>query len=286
MLSATAQKERHPLRTLQSSDRPTAFPLLKTASGSTQKLTESAMNSINESSAAGMDLHNAQPDPDLDAMNERLEKAAFTRKSPLDGKTRRLVQLAVLAALQSDEVKTLAETALDEGISPVVIREALYQCAPYIGIPRTKSALRSVNEVFTARGLALPLESRATVTEDDRFEKGLAVQKGIFGDVIDAMHAAAQEQEKAIMVDHLSAFCFGDVYTRSGLDLKTRELLTFCIISALGGCESQVKSHVQGNANVGNERQKLIDALETCLPLMGFPRTLNALGCVNAVMTN
>ena len=286
MLSATAQKKRHPLRTLQSSDRPTAFPLLKTASGSTQKLTESAMNSINESSSAGMDLHNAQPDPDLDAMNERLEKAAFTRKSPLDGKTRRLVQLAVLAALQSDEVKTLAKTALDEGISPVVIREALYQCAPYIGIPRTKSALRPVNEVFTTRGLALPLESRATVTEDDRFEKGLAVQKGIFGDVIDAMHAAAQEQEKAIMVDHLSAFCFGDIYTRSGLDLKTRELLTFCIISALGGCESQVKSHVQGNANVGNERQKLIDALETCLPLMGFPRTLNALGCVNAVMTN
>ncbi len=47
-------------------------------------------------------------------------------------------------------------------------------------------------------------------------------------------------------------FCFGDMYTRGGLDLKTRELLTFCIISALGGCEAQVRAHAQGNANVGN----------------------------------
>lgn len=79
-------------------------------------------------------------------------------------------------------------------------------------------------------------------------------------------------------------FCFGDMYTRGGLDLKTRELLTFCIISALGGCEAQVRAHAQGNANVGNSKQNLIDALAQMLPYIGFPRTLNALGCVNAVL--
>jgi 4-carboxymuconolactone decarboxylase len=55
--------------------------------------------------------------------------------------------------------------------------------------------------------------------------------------------------------DYLSSFCFGDFYTRGGLDLKTRELLTLCIVSALGGCESQVKAHVQGNQNVGMTRK-------------------------------
>ncbi len=229
----------------------------------------------------------AQTDPDLFAMNARLEKAAFSRRSPLDGETRRLVQIAVLTALQSgEEAGECAKAALSEGVSPIKIREALYQCAPYIGFPLTKRALMSVNSVFAAHGMALPLESPATVTEENRFEKGLAVQKGIFGSAIDAMHASVPEGQKAIVVEHLSAFCFGDIYTRNGLDLKTRELLTFCIISALGGCEPQVKSHVQGNANVGNEKQMLIDALETCLPLMGFPRTLNALACVNAVMPN
>ena len=68
------------------------------------------------------------------------------------------------------------------------------------------------------------------------------------------------------------------------LGLPLRELLTFCIISALGGCEAQVKAHVQGNAAVGNGKQLLVDALLQMLPCIGFPRTLNALACVNSVL--
>ena len=105
----------------------------------------------------------------------------------------------------------------------------------------------------------------------------------IFGETIDQMRAAAPEGQKHIQ-DYLSAFCFGDIYTRKVLDLQTRELLTLCVISALGGCESQVKAHVQGIANVGNSKQRLIDAMTQCLPYMGFPRTLNALACINAVL--
>lgn len=228
----------------------------------------------------------ASADPDLDAMSARLEAAAFGRQSPLDRTMRRLIRLSVLTALSAgeEEIRECAQDALADGVSPVLLREAVYQCIPYAGIAKTKNALRPVNEVLAAAGIALPLESQAAVTDENRFEKGLAVQKSIFGEVIDAMHASAPEGQKAIMVEHLSAFCFGDIYTRGGLDLKSRELLTFCIISALGGCEPQVKSHVQGNAAVGNDKQMLVDALETCLPLMGFPRTLNALACVNAVM--
>ncbi|CQR55911.1 hypothetical protein PRIO_3508 [Paenibacillus riograndensis SBR5] len=77
--------------------------------------------------------------------------------------------------------------------------------------------------------------------------------------------------------DYLSSFYFGDFYTCGGLELKTRELLTLCIISALGGAEGQVKAHVLGNYNVGNDKETLIAAITHCLPYMGFPRTLNAL---------
>ncbi len=223
--------------------------------------------------------------PELAAMRARLERDAFSRQSALSTDKKHLVTIAALTALRAvGNVREKTEAALADGVSPVQIREAVYQCAPYAGFPATEDAMREVDAAFSARGIALPLEHQATVTEENRFEKGLDVQKGIFGDVIDAMHASAPEGQRAIMVDHLSAFCFGDIYTRRGLDVKTRELLTFSIISALGGCEAQVKSHVQGNANVGNAKQELIDALEVCLPLIGFPRTLNALSCVNAVM--
>ncbi|MEH7440067.1 carboxymuconolactone decarboxylase family protein [Neobacillus drentensis] len=97
------------------------------------------------------------------------------------------------------------------------------------------------------------------------------------------MQESAPTNQK-LMQEYLSAFCFGDFYTRSGLDLKTRELLTLCIISALGGAEGQVKAHVQGNKNVGNDKETIITALTHRLPYIGFPRTLNALNCVNEII--
>ena len=132
-------------------------------------------------------------------------------------------------------------------------------------------------------GVALPLPSTTTVNDDNRFNEGLKVQKGIFGSGIDAMHKAAKEDEKHLSIDLLTGFCFGDTYTRTGLTLKEREFLTFVYICALGGCEPQVKAHVAGNISVGNTRQMLIDALVVMVPYIGFPKTLNAFGMVNEV---
>ncbi len=226
-----------------------------------------------------------ESDTDLAIIKERLLYGEIAERGTLNDRQRMLITLVVLTTSQTlDDMKVQTEAALRIGLSPVEIKESLYQCAPYIGFPKTESALRLVNETFAEKGITLPVESQATVTEESRFRDGLAAQKTIFGDSIDQMHAATSESQKDIMINYLSAFCFGDFYTRRSLDLKTRELLTFSIVSTLGGCEAQVKAHVQGNANVGNTKQNLIDALAQMLPYIGFPRTLNALGCVNTVL--
>jgi 4-carboxymuconolactone decarboxylase len=202
----------------------------------------------------------------------------------LDDKQRELITLVVLTTNQTlPQLKAHVGAALNVGLTPVEIKEAVYQCAPYIGFPKTLNAIHEVNEVFKAKNIALPIESQKTVDEENRFEKGLATQVELFGDVIAKMRENAPENQKH-MQDYLSSFCFGDFYTREGLDLKTRELLTLCIISTLGGCESQVRSHVLGNKNVGNDKETLITAITHCLPYMGFPRTLNALACVNEMI--
>lgn len=196
---------------------------------------------------------------------------------------RELINLVVLTTNQTlPQLRAHVGAALNVGLTPVEIREAIYQCAPYIGFPKALNALAQVSEVFANRNISLPAESQAQTGEDDRFEKGLQIQTAIFGDVIQKMRENAPENQKHIQ-DYLSAFCFGDIYTRSGLDLKTRELLTLCILSALGGCESQVKAHVKGNLNVGNDKALMIAAITQSMPYMGFPRTLNALNCVNEV---
>lgn len=82
----------------------------------------------------------------------------------------------------------------------------------------------------------------------------------------------------------LSANCFGDYVTRGGLDIKTSELLTFSMLLSLGGCEAQLKGHIQGNSNIGNDKQVLLDAITQLLIYIGYPRVLNALRCINEVI--
>lgn len=223
-------------------------------------------------------------DPDFQDILSRFIFGEVFYQGNLDDKQRELTTLVVLTTNQTlPQLRAHVGAALNVGLTPVEIKEAVYQCAPYIGFPKTLNAINEVNEVFKAKNIALPIESQKNIEEDHRFEKGLATQIEIFGDVIAKMQESAPANQKHFQ-EYLSSFCFGDFYTRDGLDLKTRELLTLCIISTLGGCESQVKSHVQGNLNVGNDKETIITAITHCLPYMGFPRTLNALNCVNQII--
>ena len=223
-------------------------------------------------------------DPEFAAIKARLIYGEVYAEETLPAKLRELVILAVAAANQTmNEVQRHTAAALAAGGKPEEIKEAVYHCAPYIGLGKAENAVNAVNEVFAEKGVALPLESGQTVTEESRLADGIAAQKSIFGAHIDAMRAAAPENQKNIQ-DYLSAYCFGDFYTRKFLTIPERELLTFAILAAQGGCEPQVKAHVGGNAAVGNGKETLLAALTVCLPYIGFPRILNALACINEVL--
>ena len=202
-----------------------------------------------------------------------------------DAKTKALVGLACLTAVQTmGEIPRKVKEAVQAGASVAEIKETMYQTAPYIGFPRVKEALAVVNAELEAEGINPREEDQSTVTADTRLEKGLAVQVQIFGESIHTMRANAPAETKHIQ-DCLSANCFGDYYTRGTFDLNMRELITFVAICSIGGCEPQAKAHAGANLNVGNTKQTLIDAITTCLPYIGYPRSLNALNCIQEVCT-
>lgn len=168
-----------------------------------------------------------QSDPELAEIVGNFAFDEVLRYGELDERTRRMTLLASAIALQAEGVyRSLLDAALDGGVTPVEVKEILYQAVPYVGLARTFDFIGIANDVLRRRGVALPLEGQSTVSSDDRFEKGLAVQRSIFGERIDRMHEEAPENQVHIQ-RYLSADCFGDYYTRSGLDVKTRELLTF-----------------------------------------------------------
>jgi 4-carboxymuconolactone decarboxylase len=202
----------------------------------------------------------------------------------LDTRTRLMAILASLIAQQAlSEYKVMLGGALNVGVTPIEAKEILYQAVPYVGIAKAFDFLFATNEVLESRGVKLPLPGQATTTPETRFEKGLALSKLIFGAVIDANYEKAPKNQVHIQ-RHLSANCFGDYYTRNGLDIQTRELLTFSILLSLGGCEPQLKGHISGNANVGNDKDKLLSVVTQLLPYIGYPRALNAINCINEVL--
>ena len=220
-------------------------------------------------------------DPELFEIFGNFALGEVTAYGQLDTRTRMLCILASNIASQGRTAyRTTLEGALNAGVTPVEVKETLYQAVPYVGMARTVDFVHIVNGVLTARGVALPLEGQSATSPETRFEKGLAVQKAIFGERIDAMRAAAPENQKH-MQDYLSANCFGDYVSRGGLDAKVRELLTFSMLLTLGGCESQLRSHIQGNLNVGNDKRTLLAVVTQLLPYAGYPRTLNAIACLN-----
>jgi 4-carboxymuconolactone decarboxylase len=220
-------------------------------------------------------------DPELVELFDNWAFDEVLKHSVLDARTRLMVQLAAIIACHAvGDYRVMLGGALNVGVTPVEVKEIVYQSVPYVGMARVFDFIHATNDVLKERGIALPLEGQSTTTPDTRFEKGLAAQKQIFGDGIDKMRAAAPKDQIHIQ-DFLAANCFGDYYTRGGLDLKTRELLTFAMLAALGGCEPQLTGHVAGNVAIGNGRAVLVSTITQLLPFIGYPRTLNALRMIN-----
>jgi len=191
---------------------------------------------------------------------------------------RELVTVTVLAVNQTlPQLKAHVGASLNVGCTPVEIREAIYQCAPFIGFPKTLNAITAMNEAFTAAGIALPLPAQGTVEDADRYGAGLAIQEPLYGaEIADRYRDLPPEYAEAIP-RFLTAFGFGDFATRTGLDGARRELLTVVMLAALGGAELQVKAHVLGAEKAGNSRDRILAALVHAMPYMGIPRLFNAL---------
>lgn len=197
----------------------------------------------------------------------------------LDDRTRELVTITVLTALSTlPQLKAHVQAGLNAGCTPVEIREAVYQCAPFIGFPKTLNAIGTMNEVFAENKIRLPLEKQGTLDSDKaRFEKGLAIQAPVYGAEIADRYAYLPGEFAQAVPRFLTELCFGDFNTRTGMDGKTRELLTVVLLAAMGGAEVQVKSHVFGALKVGNTKEEVVCALVHASGYMGIPRLFNAL---------
>jgi 4-carboxymuconolactone decarboxylase len=227
------------------------------------------------------------PDAEFNTILENYIWGEVFYHGSLTDRERILILLAIATTNQNfEQLGQIAASAIRNDIlSPVEVKEAVYQCTPYIGYPKTINAFNRINEILKQQNINLPLERQSTVTEETRFERGLAIETQIFGDAFEKRRENAPENQKHIY-DFLSAQCFGDFYTRGGLDVKTRGMLSFVTLVTLGDCENLLVEHIKGNLNIGNDKDYLVEVLTQGMPYMGFPRALNALEILNSLTEN
>ena len=216
---------------------------------------------------------------------ERFDNFAFDEvvaQVQLDDETRYIGWLSTLLGCQGiDEYRAILPAALRNGITPVQAKEIVYQAVAYLGIGRVFPFLKATNEILEAEGVELPLPEQAHTepTRESRLEGGEQAQVSIFGEGMRGYKDKGNPDYPWIN-EWLVGNCFGDWYTRGGLDLKQRELATFCYIAAQGGCDAQARAHAAGNLSVGNSKELLIRVVSSNLPFIGYPRTLNALAAI------
>lgn len=217
-------------------------------------------------------------DPEFMAILRKLIFGEVFQIGELDDRTRELITVVVLTTNQTlPQLKSHTAAALNVGVTPVEIREAVYQCAPFLGFPKTLNAIAVINEVFAERGIELPLPDQTTVDEQQRFERGRQIQHPLYGNEISDNLADLPEGLRDVIPRFLTEFCFGDFYTRTGIEIAQRELLVLCVLAALGDTAAQLGPHSAGNLKVGNTVEIQIAAMIHCLPYVGFPRAMNAI---------
>lgn len=223
-------------------------------------------------------------DPEFHEIFENFAYDEVYQHSNLDEKDSVLVTLASLIACQSPKAfKKILLSAINKYITPGEVKELLYQSVPYVGFGRAHNFFGVVIKVFDKKGIEMPLENRSNTNAEDRYQKGREIQDRYFGvEMIQAMNDNAPEGQKHFNT-FLEGYCFGDFYTRDGLNDQQRELITFTFIATLGGCENQLRGHTLGNLSVGNDKEKLVSAVTVMLPYIGFPRSLNALAIINEI---
>lgn len=224
-------------------------------------------------------------DPEFAKIISNFAFNEVTQFGDLDVRDRILVTLsAVIATNGRETYKMVLRGAFRAGIKEEEIKELIYQSTAYVGLSQILYFLSEANKELDRKGHDFSHTKRTTVKDEERKERGEEVQVEIFGEKMRGFSEQGREDNKHIN-RWLSENCFGDYYTREGLSLKDRELVTFILLLSLGCVPKQLKSHIQGNLNLGRTRKELIDAASECIPYVGYPKVLNALEAIDEVTT-
>ncbi|MFD1560131.1 carboxymuconolactone decarboxylase family protein [Paraburkholderia silviterrae] len=213
--------------------------------------------------------------PDLARMAISFAYGEIYSRPALDLRQRQFATVAALAAMGGAEpqLRFHIAGALNVGCSPREIVELMIHLVVYAGFPAALNGVSAARDVFREEGVdAAPVSVSPGATRYDDGVAGLRAIDGAVGErVIESLNDIAPDLGRFIV-----EFAFGDVYSRTGIDLVLRELITVAALAAMGSATPQLKVHMHGFLNVGGTGEELVEVITQISAYAGFPRAINA----------
>lgn len=201
---------------------------------------------------------------------------------------RQIINVAALTALgtAAPQLRFHIDGALNVGVSATEVVETIVHTAIYAGFPAALNGLAIAKTAFADRpGMdftAGTSQVGADQTSQQRYERGLAALRLIDGQagqsVVDPLADIAPDFARLLV-----EFVFGDVYPRTGLEPKARELATIAICTALGTAAPQLRFHLHGLLNAGGTRTEAVETIIQMAGYAGFPAALNGIAVARQV---
>lgn len=207
------------------------------------------------------------------AADETIEKAG------IDERSRQLAIIAGLVGVNALKLyKSLLPTAL-KALKPEEIKEILYQAVSYIGFSQIYDFFDYTNKYFQENDIDQHLEKSTLQNDEDRRESGQKAMVTLFGKGADQYPDNGPKVLKR-MRELVTDNGFGDYYHRTTMSINDRELITFCLLEAIGGVHSELVSHTKTNLKLGCSVEYLLSVVITNIPYLGYPRSWEAIHAI------
>ena len=201
----------------------------------------------------------------------------------LDIRYRMLATLAVLSSLQRlSQLQTYVHSALNMGMNPEEIQEALIHCCLYAGFPSVVNSLEVAHEAFHERGIEVPQPDVPEVSLEEMETRGRELREKLMGvqdqgGYVNALNDLAPDLRTLTL-----QFGFGEIFFRPGLDLKSRVVCSTASLTALRA-DSQLRNFLQAGPRIGFTKDEMVEILMQTGGYAGFPAALNAISLASEV---
>jgi 4-carboxymuconolactone decarboxylase len=220
--------------------------------------------------------------PDLAQLSIEFAFGEMLARDGLDQKAKLFAIISMLAASgnRAAALRLHLAGALAHGVTREEIIEVLIQLSVYRGFPAALNAFAVAKDIFAAGSPTIradvpppaEVESRA-----DRLERGratLAKTSGSSGDAVVRSFDDVAPDLGRMIVEH----SYGEVFSRSGIDMKSRELSACAALAAVGSATTEIplRVHINAALNVGATREEILETLVNLIAYSGYPATQQA----------